>query len=310
MGLLNMQLADDWCRGIIDNLEQHRFYTIKDGLLVTTESRQSRTYWRVAVPVALRAMIIDLYHEPTTSGHLGFDKTYQKLKERFIWPYMKKDIITYLQKCLSCKIHKHRTTKCVGKLKPINPFKTLANIRPGDFYSADLLGPFPVSSRGNNTVIVVTDVLTRYVIVGALKDATAISVAEFLMDFIVCPIGGFKLLLTDNGKCFIAKLMAEMAKHLGFKQVFTNDYSPEVNGLTERFNKTLAEMISHYIPDSDYTEWDKNLPAITSAHNTSVQKSLKEKPYYLFWGFDPVLPQDGALQLPTKSRTADLQQNV
>ncbi|OXA41146.1 Pol polyprotein [Folsomia candida] len=181
----------------------------------------------------------------------------------------------------------------------------MADIRPGDFYSCDLLGPFPESTKGNKMVIVLTDIVSRYVIVGALKDGTAESVGEFIMDEVICKKGSFKILLTDNGKCFISKLMEVLAQHLGFQQYFTNPQSPNINGLTERFNKTLAEMISHYIPNRNFTTWDQNLAAVCFAHNTSIQKSIQEKPYYLFWGQEPKLPQDGALQLPTKSLMAD-----
>jgi hypothetical protein len=181
----------------------------------------------------------------------------------------------------------------------------VVKLRPGAFISADLLGPFPISSNGNRMIIVVTDLMTRYVICGALRDGTAMEVAQFLVNQVICVYGGFEIILTDNGMCFRAKLMDELSKALNFSQKFTAPYSPECNGLTERFNKTLAQMLSSLIGEASFAEWDKNLPSVIFAHNTSVQATIKEVPFYLMFGREPVLPMDIALRLPTSSLAAD-----
>jgi len=41
--------------------------------------------------------------------------------------------------------------------------------------------------------------------------------------------------------------MQELGKLLDFKQKFTTPYTPEINGLTERFNKTLAAMLRPFM---------------------------------------------------------------
>jgi len=107
-------------------------------------------------------------------------------------------------------------------------------------------------------------------------------------------------------KCFHAKIIKEISKALGFKQSFTNPYTPECNRLTERFNKTICEMLSHYVSTgSCFTTWDTNIAAVTFAHNSSVQKSVNEVPFVLMFKRDPVLPMDLAIKLPTASLTAD-----
>jgi hypothetical protein len=85
-----------------------------------------------------------------------------------------------------------------GTLHPIDPHKRLKNLQPGDFLSADILGPFPLSVKGNRFIIVVTDLLTRFVVCGALVDSTAFTVAEFLVNQVICVYGAFRFLLTDN----------------------------------------------------------------------------------------------------------------
>jgi ribosomal protein L21E len=178
-------------------------------------------------------------------------------------------------------------------------------VTPGAFLSADLLGPFPLSAKGNRMVIVVSDLMTRYVIAGALPNGTAEEVAEFLVDKVICVYGAFRVILTDNGMCFRAKLMSELSKTLTFQQRFTNPYSPECNGLTERFNGTLATMLSPFMDEVTFSNWDKNIPSVVFAYNTAVHATLMEVPYFLMFGRDPVLPMDLALRLPSRSLVTD-----
>jgi transposase InsO family protein len=171
--------------------------------------------------------------------------------------------------------------------------------------SADIIGPFPLSVKGHRFVIVVTDLLTRYAIAGVLGDSTAHIVAEFLLNNVICVYGAFLFVLTDNGKCLNAKLLSEIATHVGFSQGFTDPYTPECNGARERFNKTIAEMQSQYIPETPLTEWDKHIPSVVFAYNSSLHKTLQEVPHYLMFGRNPRLPLDSIFFLPSASLSAD-----
>ncbi|KZR99340.1 Uncharacterized protein APZ42_004828, partial [Daphnia magna] len=66
------------------------------------------------------------------------------------------------------------------------------------------------------------------------------------------------------------------------------------NGLVERLNLTLADMLSMYV-SSDHKDWDESLPFVTFAYNTSRHESTGRTPFYLVYGREAVLPIDGAL---------------
>ncbi len=300
------QQIDDFCREVLVHIDEVNGYEMRDGVLYRI-GKSGRP--RVVIPISLRAIVIELYHSSRFSAHLGRNKTVATLKNRFYWEGMDKDIGAYIQKCLKCRFHKLPLRKRPGLLKPISPNQGDRKLTPGMFLSADLLGPFPISLLGNRMIIVISDILTRYAIVGALKSGTAEEVAQFLVDRVLCVYGAFRILLTDNGTCFRSKLMTELAKLLNFQQKFTTPYSPEINGLTERFNKTLAAMLSPFMDQGEFTEWEKNLPSVTFAYNTSVQASIQEIPFYLTFGRDPILPMDLALNLPSSSLSADVMAN-
>lgn len=99
---------------------------------------------------------------------------------------------------------------------------------------------------------------------------------------------------SDRGKCFQAELVAELLKIMGAKSSFSTAYHPKFNGLTERFNRTLADMLSIYT-NTQQTDWDSNLPLCTWAYNTSRQDTIKVAPFFLVYAREPRLATEASL---------------
>nr|GEY66001.1 putative reverse transcriptase domain-containing protein [Tanacetum cinerariifolium] len=64
----------------------------------------------------LRTLIMHESHKSKYSVYLGFDKTYQDMKQLYWWPNMKADIATYVSKCLTCLKIKAKHQKPSGLL--------------------------------------------------------------------------------------------------------------------------------------------------------------------------------------------------
>lgn len=73
-------------------------------------------------------------------------------------------------------------------------------------------------------------------------------VAEALVD-IFCRTGVPKEMLTDMGSQFTSELMAEVSRLLPMRQLTTTPYHPMCNGLVERFNGTLKQILRRYVPN-------------------------------------------------------------
>ena len=71
----------------------------------------------------------------------------------------------------------------------------------------------------------------------------------------------------------------------------TTAYHPQTNGLTERFNATLCQMLSSYCNESQ-TDWDVFLPIVLFAYRVSMQQTTGESPFRLLYGRDPRIPSD------------------
>lgn len=161
----------------------------------------------------------------------------------------------------------------------------------------DLLGPFPTSSLGKKWIVMATDYLTRYAETDSLHRGTAAEVAKFFVNNIVLRHGAPTVVITDRGTAFTAELMQCLMRMTHTDHRKTTAYHPQSNGLTERLNRTLADMLSMYV-DVEHKMWDEILPYVTFAYNTAVQEPTRATPFQLVYGravtttLDAMLPID------------------
>ncbi|KAM7301434.1 putative histone demethylase [Ixodes scapularis] len=196
-------------------------------------------------------------------------------REKYYWPRLPKTVHLYTRSCHECQRGKKLPTKPSGLLHPISPPST-----PFQQIAMDLLGPFPPSTLGNRWIIVATDYLTRYVETKVLPSGTAVEVAKFFIESIFLRHGTPEILITDRGSSFMAQLTQEILRLSGTGHRRTSGYHLQTNGLTERLNKTIADMISMYV-DVEHKTWDEVLPHVTFAYNTAVQETTRAIPFQL-----------------------------
>ncbi|UYV61874.1 hypothetical protein LAZ67_1006915 [Cordylochernes scorpioides] len=119
--------------------------------------------------------------------------------------------------------------------------------------------------------------------ISSLPSADAQQVAKFVLEDVVLKHGAPREIITDRGRVFQSKLISELTGLCSSAQRFTTAYHPQTNGLTERLNKTLADMMSMYV-DVEQKEWDVILPFITFAYNTAKQDTTGFTPFSLIHG--------------------------
>ena len=111
-------------------------------------------------------------------------------------------------------------------------------------------------------------------------------------------------LLSDHSANFMSDLILEMCSLLGIRKVNTSGYHPQTDGLVEKFNSTITNMISKSVDVG--VEWDKQLPMFLFAYRTTIQESTRESPSFLLYGRDPRLPTTSAMEPPRPEYTVDL----
>jgi hypothetical protein len=128
------------------------------------------------VPYGMRDMIQRLAHDNTLSGHYGMDHTLQRVRRYFFWPGMRKDIEDHVRACSACNRSKHLRRKYRA---PLQEFTTGA---PMEKVHMDIMGPFPLSTKGNRYLLVIVDQFTKWIEAVALPDQTAEMVAKATVD--------------------------------------------------------------------------------------------------------------------------------
>lgn len=125
------------------------------------------------MPRHLQKTVLAALHDDPTAGHLGFFKTYERVRRRFFWPRLYRTIHKYVPSCRSCQQRKPGPAS-TGPLQPLPP-----PAHPFATVGVDLFGPLPLSASGNRWIVTAVDHLTRYVVAAALPTATAAEVASF-----------------------------------------------------------------------------------------------------------------------------------
>ena len=76
---------------------------------------------RIFVPLGsrLKKEILKTCHDNPLSGHQGCFKTYKKIRERFTWKGLKREVLKYTNECLVYKKNKEEHTHPVGLLQPL-----------------------------------------------------------------------------------------------------------------------------------------------------------------------------------------------
>ena len=295
------QRADPELRSLVDYLEGKTvivpkvfrrglasFFLQNDILLKKTFSPLRANYLLV-VPSALRPEVLQALHDDPTAGHLGFSRTLARIQEKYYWPRLSADVAHYVRTCRDCQRRKTPPTRPAGLLQPIEPPR-----RPFQQIGMDLLGPFPTSTSGNKWIVVATDYLTRYAETKALPKGSAAEVARFFVENILLRHGAPEVLITDRGTAFTAELTQAILRYSHTSHRRTTAYHPQTNGLTERLNKTIADMLAMYV-DVEHKTWDAILPYVTFAYNTAVQETTHMAPFNLVYGRKPATTLDAML---------------
>jgi hypothetical protein len=154
------------------------------------------------------------------------------------------------------------------------PFKRVA---------MDLVGPIqPVTTSGYQYILTVVDYATRYPEATPLKRITTEAVAEALVA-IYSRVGIPEEVLTDQGRQFVGEVMREVSRLLSIRQLTTTPYHPQTNGLCERFNGVLKQMLRRMC-DERPQDWDRYIAPLLFAYREVPQASLGFSPFELLYG--------------------------
>lgn len=98
----------------------------------------------------------------------------------------------------------------------------------------------------------------------------------------ICCLECLRLLVSDNGKPFCAKLFSDLLDKCSINNQFTPKYHIQSNAC-ERVNRSVLSGIRAYI-NQIYKTWDEDLQEVAHAIRNVVHCYHKFSPHYLLFG--------------------------
>ena len=234
------------------------------------------------IPDSLRQKVLYHCHDSPTAGHQGIDKTLERLRKVAYWVNMAQDVEKHCRECLACQKSKlPKPTKAPLVSMPIG--------KPWQMVAVDIL-EVPVSNKGNRYLLVVQDYFTKWADAIPLRNQTAATITEKLVK-LFSVMGLPDILHSDQGRNFESTLLQQTLEAFGTVKSHTTAYHPEGDGMVERFNRSLLQLLRSYVENE--ADWERHLPLVLYAYRTSVHSSTGIEPYVLMFGRQPHTAKTG-----------------
>lgn len=172
---------------------------------------------QIVVPAVYREEILGLAHDHNFAGHLGVNKTSDRILGYFFWPGIKRDIAKYCKTCHLCQL--------VGKPNQVIPPAPLQPIpvfsEPFERVILDCVGPLSRMKSGNQHLLTIMCTLMHFPEAIPLRRITAPIVIRALLKFFSL-FGLPKVVQTDQGTNFLSKVFQQVMQQLKTRLVVTN----------------------------------------------------------------------------------------
>ena len=293
--IVDLQRQDIFCKTIFNQLngtEPNIDYVIKDNKLYHIAKiirYETEPILQLVVPSPLHNFVINGYHSAILGGgHVGLEKTYQKIRSKYFWQNCYKDVVEYVNKCEVCQ--RRMLRKLQAELQD-------SEMPSGPLHSVgiDTVGPFVTSPNGNRYLVTVVDWYTSWVEAYPIPNKEANSIAQVLLEQYIPRYGCPVTLISDRGTEYVNQAIDMLSSKMKVNRKVTTAYHPSGNGKTERSHRFLNDIIAKSLQGRMHEEWEQVVPAALFAMRTSVNESTKFTPYFLMFGRDPILPLDTLL---------------
>lgn len=263
--------------------EHYSGFKVTGNLIYKYLPRKHGTYfeWKLIVPVLMRPQILKECHDLPCSSHGGVAKTISRIRLRYYWPSMLKDIKNYVRVCEICQ-----TTKIPNITLRHEMGAPKVATKPWEMVSIDLIGPLPRSKKGYVYLLVLIDIYTKFILVRPLRKATSVSVISFLEEYFYT-FSVPRVTISDNGSQFISKIYQKFLDELGVTLWYTASYHAQANPV-ERANKVIKTGLRAYV-NENHKEWDRYIHQVACAMRSAIHDSTKYSPYYLNFGQEMII---------------------
>jgi len=210
-------------------------------------------------------------HKGTCGYHSG-PKTMAAriLRAGYFWPTMEQDCTDFVKKCQPCQHH--------GPCPHLHrePLHHITAPWPFSKWGMDIVGPFTPGKGQVKFLLVAVDYFSKWIEAEPLANITAKQVQRFLWKNIICRYGVPHTIITDNGRQFIDKGLAEFYHDLNIQHITSSVEHPQTNGQAEAANKVILNQLKKRL-DTAKGKWPEELTEVLWAYRCTPSL-LPKKP--------------------------------
>ena len=109
---------------------------------------------------------------------------------------------------------------------------------------------------------------------------------------------------SDQGKNFESTVLKQTLEAFGISKSRTTAYHPQGDGLVERFNRSLLQLLHLFVQSEP--DWERYSPLVLYTYHTARHTSTGVSPFQLMFGCHPKLPETTGGAFDTHSYQAHL----
>ena len=123
---------------------------------------------------------------------------------------------------------------------------------------------------------------------------TALEMSNIFMREVFRHHGVPKRIVSDRDVRMTSAFWKQVVEALGSKCDFSTSFHARTDGLTERTNRTIEEIVRPFVSPT-MLNWPDLLPCVEFALNDRVHEVTRMTPFFMTYGYHPLKPVDIAM---------------
>jgi hypothetical protein len=153
----------------------------------------------------------------------------------------------------------------------------------------DFLGPLPLALDGCDMILVLIDRTTRRAHLWPCKSTDTAQDIALLLGERYVPLHGIPITVsTDRDSKFMSEMFQAIIARLGIIHKTSTSFHKEPNGLVERMNRTIGEMLRNFT-NANPQDWRHWVPLIELSINSARLANADYTPFELDCGQNPIV---------------------
>jgi transposase InsO family protein len=161
----------------------------------------------------------------------------------------------------------------------------------------------PISKKGFRYLLVAIDYFTNWVEATVLKTLTADELVSAFFKIIISRHGCPEQLMSDSGTQMVSSALKALCRSFNITKRESSPFHVQANGKVEKFIGFLKKSLALITPERAPCTWDEMIDHCLFVYRISINRTLKDSPFFFLYARDATLPQDLAFGIKTNSRS-------